>query len=118
MGLRIVSGGTDNHLMLVDLRSKGISGAEAESLMESIHITINKNSIPFDTAPPLKPSGIRLGTPAVTTRGMKEPEMEQIANIIGKVLTHKDDAKVIDQAKVEVSELTKRFPLYQGLSYL
>ena len=118
MGLRIVSGGTDNHLMLVDLRSKGLSGAEAESLMESIHITINKNSIPFDTAPPLKPSGIRLGTPAVTTRGMKEPEMEQIANIIGKVLTHKDDAKVIDQAKVEVSELTKRFPLYQGLSYL
>ena len=118
MGLRIVSGGTDNHLMLVDLRSKGISGAEAESLMESIHITINKNSIPFDTAPPLKPSGIRLGTPAVTTRGMKEPEMEQIANIIGRVLTHKDDAKVIEQAKAEVSELTKRFPLYQGLSYL
>ncbi|NLI40233.1 MAG: serine hydroxymethyltransferase [Caldisericales bacterium] len=118
MGLRIVSGGTDNHLMLVDLRSKGLSGAEAESLMESIHITINKNSIPFDTAPPLKPSGIRLGTPAVTTRGMKEPEMEQIANIIGRVLTHKDDTKVIDQAKAEVSELTKRFPLYQGLSYL
>lgn len=118
MGLRIVSGGTDNHLMLVDLRSKGLSGAEAESLMESIHITINKNSIPFDTAPPLKPSGIRLGTPAVTTRGMKEPEMEQIANIIGRVLTHKDDTKVIDQAKTEVSELTKRFPLYQGLSYL
>ncbi len=118
MGLRIVSGGTDNHLMLVDLRSKGLSGAEAESLMESIHITINKNSIPFDTAPPLKPSGIRLGTPAVTTRGMKEPEMEQIANIIGRVLTHKDDAKVIEQAKAEVSELTKRFPLYQGLSYL
>ncbi|NMD14006.1 MAG: serine hydroxymethyltransferase, partial [Caldisericales bacterium] len=118
MGLRIVSGGTDNHLMLVDLRSKGLSGAEAESLMESIHITINKNSIPFDTAPPLKPSGIRLGTPAVTTRGMKEPEMEQIANIIGRVLTHKDDAKVIEQAKIEVTELTKRFPLYQGLSYL
>ncbi|HOR47272.1 MAG TPA: serine hydroxymethyltransferase [Caldisericia bacterium] len=118
MGLRIVSGGTDNHLMLVDLRSKGLSGAEAESLMESIHITINKNSIPFDTAPPLKPSGIRLGTPAVTTRGMKEPEMEQIANIIGRVLTHKDDTKVIEQAKTEVSELTKRFPLYQGLSYL
>ncbi len=118
MGFRIVSGGTDTHLMLVDLRSKGLGGAEAENLMESIGITINKNSIPFDTAPPLKPSGIRLGTPAMTTRGMKEPEMEEIANIIGKALTHKDDQDVIVSAKEEVSRLTSRFPLYLGLSYL
>ncbi len=118
MGFRIVSGGTDTHLMLVDLRSKGLGGAEAENLMESIGITINKNSIPFDTAPPLKPSGIRLGTPAMTTRGMKEPEMEEIASIIGKVLTHKDDQAVIASAKEEVSRLTSRFPLYSGLSYL
>ena len=81
-GFRIVSGGTDNHLMLVDLRPKNVSGDVAENLLESIGITINKNSIPYDTAPPLKPSGIRLGTPAMTTRGMKEDEMAQIAEII------------------------------------
>lgn len=117
-GLRIVSGGTDNHLMLVDLRSKNVTGAEVENLMESIGITINKNSIPFDPAPPLKPSGIRLGTPAMTSRGMKEAEMEQIGNIIGRVITHKDDQKVVADAKTEVKEITKRFPLYEGLSYL
>lgn len=117
-GLRIVSGGTDNHLMLVDLRSKNVTGAEVENLMESIGITINKNSIPFDPAPPLKPSGIRLGTPAMTSRGMKEAEMEQIGNIIGRVITHKDDEKVVADAKTEVKGITKRFPLYEGLSYL
>lgn len=117
-GLRIVSGGTDNHLMLVDLRSKNVTGAEVENLMESIGITINKNSIPFDPAPPLKPSGIRLGTPAMTSRGMKEAEMEQIGNIIGRVITHKDDEKIVADAKIEVREITKRFPLYEGLSYL
>lgn len=117
-GLRIVSGGTDNHLMLVDLRSKNVTGAEVENLMESIGITINKNSIPFDPAPPLKPSGIRLGTPAMTSRGMKEAEMEQIGNIIGRVITHKDDEKIVADAKTEVREITKRFPLYEGLSYL
>ncbi|HPV87229.1 MAG TPA: serine hydroxymethyltransferase, partial [Caldisericia bacterium] len=104
MGLRIVSGGTDNHLMLVDLRSKGISGAEAESLMESIHITINKNSIPFDTAPPLKPSGIRLGTPAVTTRGMKEPEMQLIAGLVDRALQGED---VISEIAKLNSQFTK-----------
>lgn len=117
-GLRIVSGGTDNHLMLVDLRSKNVTGAEVENLMESIGITINKNSIPFDPAPPLKPSGIRLGTPAMTSRGMKEAEMEQIGNIIGRVITHKDDEKIVADAKIEVRGITKRFPLYEGLSYL
>lgn len=117
-GLRIVSGGTDNHLMLVDLRSKNATGAEVENLMESIGITINKNSIPFDPAPPLKPSGIRLGTPAMTSRGMKEAEMEQIGSIIGRVITHKDDEKIVADAKTEVREITKRFPLYEGISYL
>lgn len=117
-GFRIVSGGTDNHLMLVDLRPKNISGDLAENLLESIGITINKNSIPFDTAPPLKPSGIRLGTPAMTTRGMKEDEMLQIAEIIGKVLTHPTDEALHQKAKQEVIQLTSRFPLYPGLSYL
>ena len=117
-GFRIVSGGTDNHLMLVDLRPKNVSGDVAENVLESIGITINKNSIPFDTAPPLKPSGIRLGTPAMTTRGMKEDDMLEIAEIIGKVLTHPTDEPVLAKAKQEVSQLTARFPLYQGLSYL
>jgi glycine hydroxymethyltransferase len=117
-GFRIVSGGTDNHLMLVDLRPKNVSGDLAENLLESIGITINKNSIPFDTAPPLKPSGIRLGTPAMTTRGMKEDEMLQIAEIIGKVLTHTTDETLHSKAKQEVIQLTSKFPLYQGLSYL
>ncbi|MBP7732839.1 MAG: serine hydroxymethyltransferase [Caldisericia bacterium] len=117
-GFRIVSGGTDNHLMLVDLRPKNVSGDIAENLLESIGITINKNSIPFDTAPPLKPSGIRLGTPAMTTRGMKEDEMAQIAEIIGKVLTHPTDETLHQKAKQEVAELTARFPLYPGLTYL
>lgn len=117
-GFRIVSGGTDNHLMLVDLRPKNVSGDLAENLLESIGITINKNSIPFDTAPPLKPSGIRLGTPAMTTRGMKEDEMAQIAEIIGKVLTHSTDEALHQKAKQEVAELTARFPLYPGLTYL
>lgn len=117
-GFRIVSGGTDNHLMLVDLRPKNVSGDLAENLLESIGITINKNSIPFDTAPPLKPSGIRLGTPAMTTRGMKEDEMSQIAEIIGKVLTHPTDETLHQKAKQEVADLTSRFQLYSGLSYL
>lgn len=117
-GFRIVSGGTDNHLMLVDLRPKNVSGDVAENVLESIGITINKNSIPFDTAPPLKPSGVRLGTPAMTTRGMKEDEMLQIAEIIGKVLTHVSDETVLAKAKQEVAQLTARFPLYPGLSYL
>lgn len=117
-GFRIVSGGTDNHLMLVDLRPKNVSGDIAENILESIGITINKNSIPFDTAPPLKPSGIRLGTPAMTTRGMKEEEMAQIAEIIGKVLTHPADETLHQKAKQEVAELTARFPLYPGLTYL
>lgn len=117
-GFRIVSGGTDNHLMLVDLRPKNVSGDVAENLLESIGITINKNSIPFDTAPPLKPSGIRLGTPAMTTRGMKEEDMAQIAEIIGKVLTHQTDETLHQKAKQEVADLTARFPLYPGLTYL
>jgi len=117
-GFRIVSGGTDNHLTLVDLRSKNIGGAETENLMESIGITVNKNSIPFDPAPPLKPSGMRLGTPAMTSRGMKEQEMEVIASIISKTITHKEDLNVLEQARVEVKELTSRFPLYPGLSYI
>jgi len=117
-GFRIVSGGTDNHLMLVDLRPKDINGKEAEDLCESIGITVNKNAIPYDPAPPMTPSGMRLGTPSLTTRGMKEPEMEEVASIITKLITHRTDEKILEDCKNTVKELTDRFPLYGGMSYL
>ncbi len=117
-GFRIVSGGTDNHLMLVDLRPKDIGGSEMEDLSESIGITINKNAIPFDPAPPMNPSGMRLGTPSLTTRGMKEPEMEQIASIITKAVANRNDEKALESLKNEVKELTGKFPLYEGVTYL
>jgi glycine hydroxymethyltransferase len=117
-GFRIVSGGTDNHLMLVDLRPKDIGGSETEDLCESIGITINKNAIPFDPAPPMNPSGMRLGTPSLTTRGMKETDMEQIAGIITKAVANRNDEKVLATLKKEVTDLTDKFPLYEGVSYL
>jgi glycine hydroxymethyltransferase len=94
-GFRIISGGTDNHVMLVDVFSKGILGSEAELALGKAGITVNKNAIPYDTNPPLKPSGIRIGTPALTTRGMKEPEMRQIALWIGKALESRGDDAVL-----------------------
>lgn len=117
-GFRIVSGGTDNHLMLVDLRPKDIGGSEMEDMCESIGITINKNAIPFDPAPPMNPSGMRLGTPSLTTRGMKEPEMEHIANIVSRAVANRNDEKALVSLKDEVGELTSHFPLYEGISYL
>jgi glycine hydroxymethyltransferase len=117
-GFRIVSGGTDNHLMLVDLRPKDIGGSEMEDMCESIGITINKNAIPFDPAPPMNPSGMRLGTPSLTTRGMKETEMEQIASIISRAVANRNDEKELTNLKQEVAELTSRFPLYEGMTYL
>lgn len=110
-GARIVSGGTDNHLMLVDLTPLGITGKEAEKWLDEAHITVNKNGIPFDTKSPFITSGIRVGTPAVTTRGMKEAEMKQIAGFIMDVLKAKGDAAVISKVKAEVLQLTKRFGL-------
>ncbi len=110
-GFRIVSGGTDNHLMLVDLRPKGVSGKDAATALDQADITVNMNLIPFDPAKPTVTSGLRVGTPAVTTRGLKETEMVTIADFITRVVEHIDNAGVIAQVKAEVNELTKRFPM-------
>lgn len=112
-GLRIVSGGTDNHLMLVDLRAKGVTGKQAEEILEKAGITCNKNAIPNDPEKSFVTSGIRLGSPAMTTRGIKEKEARQIARMIIKVLDNIDDEVKIAEVKVEVLELTKKFPLYK-----
>jgi glycine hydroxymethyltransferase len=111
-GYRIVSGGTDNHLMLVDVFEKGILGSEAELALGKAGITVNKNAIPYDTNPPLKPSGIRIGTPALTTRGMKEPEMRQISTWITKALEQRNDDAALERIRKEVAELANHFPLY------
>jgi glycine hydroxymethyltransferase len=111
-GFRIISGGTDTHLMLVDVFSKGMLGSEAEKSLGEAGITVNKNAIPFDTNPPLKPSGIRIGSPAMTTRGMKEPEMRQIARWISDALHHRADAAVLSRIRKEVLNLCEAFPLY------
>jgi glycine hydroxymethyltransferase len=111
-GYRIVSGGTDNHLILVDVFAKGILGSEAELALGKAGITVNKNAIPYDTNPPLKPSGIRVGTPALTTRGMKEPEMRRIARWIAKALDQRNDDAALDRIRGEVSEMANQFPLY------
>jgi len=110
-GLRIVSGGTDNHLMLVDLTSTGVTGKEAATALDKAQITVNKNAIPFDTQSPFVTSGIRIGTPAVTTRGMKEPEMETIAGLITGILARPNDGKTLKEAREAVIALTDRFPL-------
>ena len=109
---RIVSGGTDNHLMLVDVFQKGILGSEAELALGKAGITVNKNTIPYDTNPPLKASGVRIGTPALTTRGMKEPEMRLIAAWIAKALDQRNDDAALERIRLEVAELANQFPLY------
>jgi len=111
-GFRIISGGTETHLMLVDVFSKGMLGSEAEKALGEAGITVNKNAIPFDTNPPMKPSGIRIGTPALTTRGMKEPEMGQIGRWIAEVLLHRTDAAVLGKVRKQVLDLCEAFPLY------
>ncbi len=111
-GFRIISGGTDTHLMLVDVFSKGMLGSEAEKSLGEAGITVNKNAIPFDTNPPLKPSGIRIGSPAVTTRGMKEPEMRQIGLWIAEALHHRTDAAALGRIRKDVLDLCEAFPLY------
>ena len=111
-GFRIISGGTDTHLMLVDVFSKGMLGSEAEKALDLAGITVNKNAIPFDTNPPMKPSGIRIGTPALTTRGMKEKEMRQIGRWISEALHHRTDTAVLDKIRKQVLELAEAFPLY------
>ena len=111
-GFRIISGGTDNHLILVDVFVRGMLGSEAEHALGEAGITVNKNSIPYDSNPPLKPSGIRIGTPALTTRGMQEPEMRLIGAWITKALDQRNDDAALDRIRGEVAELANRFPLY------
>jgi glycine hydroxymethyltransferase len=111
-GFRIISGGTDTHLMLVDVFSKGMLGSEAEKALGEAGITVNKNAIPFDVNPPLKPSGIRIGSPALTTRGMKETEMRQVGRWIADALLHRADASVLTRIRKEVLSLCEAFPLY------
>jgi glycine hydroxymethyltransferase len=111
-GFRIISGGTDTHLMLVDVFSAGMLGSEAEKALGEAGITVNKNAIPFDTNPPMKPSGIRLGSPACTTRGMKEPEFQQIGHWIADVLRHRTEADRLARIRKQVHELADAFPLY------
>ena len=111
-GFRLVSGGTDNHLMLVDVFSKGLTGKVAEAALGKAGITVNKNAIPFDQNPPMVASGIRVGTPAVTTRGMREPEMDQIGGLIARVLSAPDDERASGMVKAEVERLCRKFPLY------
>jgi glycine hydroxymethyltransferase len=111
-GFRIVSGGTDNHLFMTDVFSKGITGKDAQNILESANITVNKNTIPFDQNKPMVASGVRIGTPAVTTRGLLEPEMKTIAGLMARVLDSRGDAAVIDEVKKGVKELCDRFPIY------
>jgi glycine hydroxymethyltransferase len=111
-GFRLVSGGTDNHLMLVDVFSKGLTGKVAEAALGKAAITVNKNAIPFDQNPPMVASGIRIGTPAITTRGMREPEMDKIAGFIARVLASPDDDRVAAAVRAEVEALCRMFPLY------
>jgi glycine hydroxymethyltransferase len=111
-GFRLVSGGTDNHLMLVDVFSKGITGKAAEAALGKAGITVNKNAIPFDQNPPMTASGIRVGTPAVTTRGMREGEMEQIGELIARVLASPEDDRTLGMVRSEVERLCRKFPLY------
>ena len=114
-GYRIVSGGTDNHLLLVDLTPKHLTGKEAQETLDQARITVNKNAIPFDPLPPLKASGIRLGTPAVTTRGMREGEMIRIAQLIDEALAHRVEAQALARVREQVHDLVEQFPLYPEL---
>jgi glycine hydroxymethyltransferase len=114
-GYRVISGGTDTHVMLVDVFSRGILGSEAENALHEAGITVNKNAIPYDVNPPLKPSGIRIGSPAMTTRGMREPEMRIIAKWITEALDHRNDPQALRRIRGQVLELVENFPLYGWL---
>ncbi|HNQ86193.1 MAG TPA: serine hydroxymethyltransferase [Deltaproteobacteria bacterium] len=114
LGFTLVSGGTDNHLMLVDLSNKDVTGKDAQEMLDAANITVNRNTIPFDTKSPFVTSGIRIGTPALTTRGMKEEEMRQVARMIARVIEAKGAEDVTTKVKQDIAELTKRFPVYGG----
>ncbi len=117
-GYRLITGGTDNHLLIIDLRAKNITGRKAEKLLDSVGITTNKEAIPFDPLPPTKASGLRLGTPALTTRGMKEREMGIVAELIDKAITNKDNNDELDKVRLGVKELSDKFPLYPDINYI
>ena len=114
-GYNLISGGTDNHLMLIDLRNKNITGKKAQETLDKAHITLNKNAVPFDDKSPFVTSGIRVGVPAITTRGMKEADMQTVVDFIDKVLMNIDDEAVIAAVKEEVKSFMKQFPLYPEL---
>lgn len=109
-GIRLVSGGTDNHLMLLNLTEEGVTGKELEKLLDDAHITVNKNTVPFETQSPFVTSGVRIGTPSVTTRGMREPEMVKIADLITKTIREREAA--VPSVSAEVAALCEAFPLY------
>ena len=111
-GFRLVSGGTDNHLMLVDVFSKGLTGKVAEAALGKAGITVNKNAIPFDQNPPMVASGVRVGTPAVTTRGMREADMETVGDLITRALKTPEDDRALGMVRAEVEALCRKFPLY------
>jgi glycine hydroxymethyltransferase len=111
-GFRVVSGGTDNHLILVDLRGTGVTGKDGEKILDSVNITVNKNAIPFDPASPFVTSGIRVGSPALTTRGMKETEMEEIGKLIGMAINSKGDESILEEVRVRVAKMVDKYPLY------
>jgi glycine hydroxymethyltransferase len=113
-GFRIVTGGTDNHVFLIEVHSRGITGSDAEKALDRAGITVNKNSIPFDPLPPMKGGGIRLGSPSVTTRGMREAEMEQIGEWIGEILSHLGDAETEQRVRKQVADFASRFPIYES----
>ena len=113
-GFPIVAGGTDNHVFLMEVHSRGITGSDAEKALDRAGITVNKNAIPFDPLPPMKAGGIRLGTPSITTRGMKEPEMEAIAKWVAEILLHVGDAVVEQRVRNEVAQLAARYPIYES----
>jgi glycine hydroxymethyltransferase len=114
-GYDLISNGTDNHLMLIDLRNKNLTGKKAQETLDKAHITLNKNAVPFDDKSPFVTSGIRVGVPAVTTRGLKEKDMETVVSMIDRVLMNADDEKVITSVKGEVKEFMKQYPLYSEL---
>lgn len=114
-GFKVVSGGTDSHIVLLDLRDTGLTGKEVEEALGKANITVNKNAVPFDPLPPVKTSGIRIGTPAMTTRGMKEYEMRKIAKLISKVIKNIGDEKILQEVRQEVIDLCEQFPLYPEL---
>jgi glycine hydroxymethyltransferase len=119
-GAKLVTDGTDNHLMVIDMRPKGLTGKgrQVEKAMDKAGITLNKNSVPFDDASKFNPSGLRLGTPAVTTRGMKESEMREIARCIARVMDNSRDDAALEKIRMDIKELASGFPLYPGLKVL